>query len=163
MTLQAIKQSTDEGNEHLTDEMNTIMGGLSVPALAPHCSAQHLGAYYAIAGPLCHRLCEMRSVLARNIAGHLANPQVVMTMVPWAAHVAFAHEEVQQKILSFRRPRPWKGSLANDIAPTGRLVEERSPAVQTAGEHSSTNFDRPERIDLDFVPPLEAAAQKAAG
>ena len=28
---------------------------------------------------------------------------------------------------------------------------------------SSTNFDRPERIDLDFLPPLEAAAQKPAG
>ena len=100
--LQAIKQSTDEGNEHLTDERNTMMGGMSVPAMAPHCSAQHLGAYYAIAGPVCHRLCSMRSVLARNIAGHLANPQVMMTMVPWAAHVAFAHEEVQQRILGFR-------------------------------------------------------------
>ena len=37
--LQAIKQSTDEGNEHLTDELNTMMGGLSVPAMAPHWSA----------------------------------------------------------------------------------------------------------------------------
>ena len=79
-------------------------------------------------------------------------------MVPWAAHVAFAHEEVQQRILGFRFP-PWKGNLANAISPTGRLVE-------TAGVRSarpSTNFDRPERIDMDFLPPLEAAAQKPAG
>ena len=97
----------------------------------------------------------MRSVLARNISGHLANPQVMMTVVPWAAaHVAFAHEEVQQRILGFRRA-PWKGNLANAIAPTRRLVE-------TAGVRSFTNFDRPERIYLDFLPPLEGAAQKSA-
>ena len=62
-----------------------MMGGLSVrvPAMRPHCSAQYLaGAYYAVAGPLCHRLCSMRSVLARNMATHLAHPQLVMTIVP---------------------------------------------------------------------------------
>ena len=79
-----------------------------------------------------------------------------MTVVPWAAaHVAFAHEEAHQRILGFRRA-PWKGNLANAIAPTRRLVE-------TAGVRSSTNFDRPERIYLDFLPPLEGAAQKPAG
>ena len=77
--------------------------------------------------------------------------------MPWAAHVAIAHEEVQQKILGlFIRRAPWKGHLANAIAPTGRLVE-------TAGVRSSTNFDRPERIDLDFLPPLEADAAHISG
>ena len=35
--------------------------------------------------------------------------------------------------------------------------------MKTARVRSSTNFDRSERIDLDFLPPLEAAAQKPAG
>ena len=153
--LAVIKQSADDAEDHLTDELNTMMGGLSVPATRPHCSAQYLGAYYAVAGPLCHRLCSMRSVLARNMAGHLAHPQLVMTIVPWAAHVAWAHEDAGQMIMDFRRA-PWKGNLANAIAPVGKVVE-------TAGVRSSTNFDRPERIDLDFLPPLGAAAQKPGG
>ena len=154
--LSAIKQSADEGNEHLTDELNTMMGGLSVPAMQPHCSGQYLGAYYAIAGPLCRRLCSMRSVLARNIAGHLANPRLLMNTVPWAAHVVCAYEAVEHRILDFRRA-PWMmGNLANAIAPVGKMVE-------TAGVRASTNFDMPERIDLDFLPPLEAAAQKPGG
>ena len=153
--LAVIKQSADDAEDHLTDELNTMMGGLSVPAMRPHCSAQYLGAYYAVAGPLCHRLCSMRSVLARNMAGHLAHFQLVMTIVPWAAHVAWAHEDAGQMIMDFRRA-PWKGNLANAIAPVGRVVE-------TAGVRSSTNFDRPERIDLDFLPPLGAAAQKPGG
>ena len=89
--LAVIKQPADDAEDHLTDELNTMMGGLSVHAMRPHhCSAQYLGAYcYAVAGPLCHRLCSMRSVLARNMVGHLAHPQLVMTIVPWAAHVAW--------------------------------------------------------------------------
>ena len=56
-----------------------------------------------------------------------------------------------------RRRAPWKVNLANAIAPVGKVVE-------TAGVRSSTNFDRPERIDLlDFLPPLGAAAQKPGG
>ena len=98
------------GNEHLTDELNTMMGGLSVPAMQPHCSGQYLGAYYAIAGPLCRRLCSMRSVLARNIAGHLANPRLLMNTVPWAAHVVCAYEAVEHRILDFRRA-PLDGQL----------------------------------------------------
>ena len=107
-------------------------------------------------------LCAHISVLARHIAGDMANAQVMMLMVPWAAHVAFiaAHEDVQQMmILGFRIPYegsrgPWKGNLANAIAPSGRLV------VTTASVRSSNNFERPERIDLDFLHPLAAAAQK---
>ena len=34
--LTVIKQSADDGEEHLTDELNTMMGGLSVPAMRPH-------------------------------------------------------------------------------------------------------------------------------
>ena len=57
--------------------------------------------------------------------------------------------------MDFRRA-PWKGNLANATAPVSKVVE-------TAGVRSSTNFDRPERIDLDFLPPLGAAAQKPGG
>ena len=46
------------------------------------------------------------------------------------------------------RRAPWKGNLANAIASVGKVVEP-------AGVSASTNFDRPERIDLDFLPPLE--------
>ena len=55
--------------------------------------------------------------------------------------------------MDFRRA-PWKGNLAYTIAPVGKVVE-------TAGVRSPTNFDRPpERIYLDFLPPLGAAAQQ---
>ena len=90
------------------------------------------------------------------MAGHLAHhPQLVMTIVPWAAHVAWAHEDAGQMIMDFRRA-PWKGNLAsNAIAPVGKVVE-------TAGVRSSTNFDRPERIDLDFLPPLAGGSSAEA-
>ena len=78
-----------------------------------------------------------------------------MNTVPWAAHVICAYEAVEHRIMDFRRA-PWKGNLANAIAPVGKVVE-------TAGVRASINFDRPERIDLDFLPPLEAAAQKPGG
>ena len=86
-----------------------------------------------------------------------------MTMVPWAAHVGFAHEDVQRRILGLFRRAPWKDNQPG---------QRHCPDWQVAGGDSMcalfystrTNFDRPERIDiLDVLPPLEAAAQKPSG
>ena len=97
---------------------------MSVTAImGPQCSASlrstwgHTMSWLALCGFV---PASLHSVLmARNIAKHLANPQV-MTVVPciWAAHImAFiAHEDVmqQQRILGFRTA-PRKANLANAI------------------------------------------------
>ena len=69
------------------------------------------------------------------------------------------YEAVEHRIMDFGMRAPWKGNLGSAIAPVGKVVE-------TAGgvRGSTDNFDRPERIDdLDFLPPLEGAAQKPGG
>ena len=65
--MAVIKQSAGDAEDHLTDDelLNTMMGGLSVPAMRPHhCSAQYLlgsllsGRWSPVPPPLLHALCS---------------------------------------------------------------------------------------------------------
>ena len=87
-----------------------------------------------VPSPLLHALCpgkEHGCPLCSPSARHGYS-------VPWAAHVACAHEDAGQRIMDFRRA-PWKGNLANAIAHVGKVAcgDFRSPLI-----HPPTLTDR---------------------
>eukprot|EP00873_Tetraselmis_striata_P037934 jgi/Tetstr1/458198/TSEL_044687.t1 len=101
--------------------LSTMLGGIAVDSLVHESHEQHLGAFFALAGPLAERLRKMPGLLAPRLIQQLANPET--SSLPWAAALRRAWQT--EKTLSSRGkqtwPLPWRRSVTRSTEPATPL------------------------------------------
>eukprot|EP00873_Tetraselmis_striata_P036234 jgi/Tetstr1/456498/TSEL_043221.t1 len=131
--------------------LSTMLGGIAVDSLVHESHEQHLGAFFALAGPLAERLRKMPGLLAPRLIQQLANPET--SSLPWAAALRRAWQASQDREDSFQ---PWETDMAPTVAPVGNPVDR-------AGDTTTGTLDLPPRLTLGELPSLNSAIDEAKG
>eukprot|EP00873_Tetraselmis_striata_P009583 jgi/Tetstr1/429847/TSEL_019714.t1 len=131
--------------------LSTMLGGIAVDSLVHESHEQHLGAFFALAGPLAERLRKMPGLLAPRLIQQLANPET--SSLPWAAALRRAWQASQDREDSFQ---PWETDMASTVAPVGNPVDR-------AGDTTTGTLDLPPRLTLGELPSLNSAIDEAKG
>eukprot|EP00873_Tetraselmis_striata_P009920 jgi/Tetstr1/430184/TSEL_020015.t1 len=121
----------------------TMLGGIAVDSLVHESHEQHLGAFFALAGPLAERLRKMPGLLAPRLIQQLANPET--SILPWAAALRRAWQASQDREDSIQ---PWETDMASTVAPVGNPVDR-------AGDTTTAYAAEPE--------PYRVALRKCCG
>ena len=130
------------------------MGGAGLDSLVEHARGNYLGTYFRVAGPLYERLLPMGYGINLVLANHLAQTSVTQAIHPWAWHMTVVNVE-EAKVM--------EGSFHQSDHDLANLMLPRGNIITAPGDPDSVNFDLPNTIDCEVLPPLDQAVGKPRG